>query len=74
MFLMVYFKSGECARKARATPPVSFFSKDMGTPNPLGGQGQLVDEPANKVIIPPVSQALGRATLPADRQAGLAAK
>ena len=42
MFLMVYFKSGECARKARATPPVSFFSKDMGTPNPLGGQGQLV--------------------------------
>ena len=51
MFLMVYFKSGECARKARATPPVSFFSKDMETPNPLG-----------------------RATLPADRQAGLSAK
>ena len=42
MFLMVYFKSGECARKARATPPVSFFNKDMGNPNSLGRQGQLV--------------------------------
>ena len=42
LFLRGYFKIGKCARKARATPPVSFFSKDMGNPNTLGGQGPLV--------------------------------
>lgn len=54
--------------------PVSFFNKDMGNANRLGGQGQLIGGRAGKVIIPSGSRALGRATLPADHQAGLAAK
>jgi len=74
MFVNEYFYRGECSRKARATPPVSFFNKDVLNANRLGEQGQLVGRPAGKVIIPPGSRALGRATLPADRQAELAAE